>query len=73
MKIPDIKHIIASYPERLALFLNGVLYFDKGDRTERVAASLVMECILLNGGNILIFPESTLNRMGGLIVLPITG
>lgn len=56
----DTKNCIG-FLEGIALYFNGVIFFEKSDKTAKKIATEQMIKVLKNGGNILIFPESTWN------------
>ena len=59
-----------SFLDRIALYLNGVIYVDKNILEDRFLSVLKMEKVILNGGNILMFPESTWNFSQNEIIRP---
>jgi len=64
----DTKEQLRKSIDSLALFLNGVIFFDKTCKFDRKRAVERMEAVLNNGGNLLIFPESTWNFSPNLLV-----
>lgn len=62
----DFKSLI----DCIALYLNGVIYVDKASPEDRALSALKMEKVLSNGGNILMFPESTWNFSQNEIIRP---
>lgn len=57
--------------DRMFFHINGVIWVDRKDRENRHKSSIVMEKMLNNGTNIVMFPETTWNIEPSLPMLPL--
>jgi len=57
--------------DRIAFFLNGVIYVDRKDRSDKAIAKNKMKELVLHGKNLCIFPEGTWNLTPSKPMLPL--